>query len=45
MAIYDFSADALLSLVANAEQFRAVLVFDRWVANPTAGSPCSSALN
>jgi hypothetical protein len=33
MAIYDFIPDALLSQVANAEQFRAVLVFDRWVAN------------
>jgi hypothetical protein len=33
MAIYDFIPDALLGQVANAEQFRAVLVFDRWVAN------------
>jgi len=33
MAIYDFVPDALLSQVANADQFRAVLVFDRWVAN------------
>jgi hypothetical protein len=33
MAIYDFIPDALLHQVANAEQFRAVLVFDRWVAN------------
>ena len=33
MAIYDFIPDALLNQVANAEQFRAVLVFDRWVAN------------
>lgn len=33
MAIYDFIPDSLLSQVANAEQFLAVLVFDRWVAN------------
>ena len=33
MAIYDFIPDALLAQVANSEQFRAVLVFDRWVAN------------
>lgn len=33
LAIYDFVPDALLSQVANADQFRAVLVFDRWVAN------------
>jgi hypothetical protein len=33
MAVYDFIPDALLNQVANAEQFRAVLVFDRWVAN------------
>ena len=33
MAIYDFIPDALLHQVANGEQFRAVLVFDRWVAN------------
>ena len=33
MAIYDFIPDALLNQVANAEQFLAVLVFDRWVAN------------
>ncbi|MDP9169890.1 MAG: hypothetical protein M3N54_04680 [Acidobacteriota bacterium] len=33
MAIYDFIPDALLNQVANQEQFRAVLVFDRWVAN------------
>lgn len=32
-AIYDFVPDALLEQVANAEQFLAVLVFDRWVAN------------
>ncbi len=33
MAIYDFIPDALLSQVANAEQFLAILAFDRWVAN------------
>ena len=33
MAVYDFIPDALLNQVANAEQFRAVLAFDRWVAN------------
>ncbi|MEP6714079.1 MAG: HipA family kinase [Terriglobia bacterium] len=33
LAIYDFIPDALLNQVANAEQFRAVLVFDRWVSN------------
>jgi hypothetical protein len=33
MAIYDFIPDALLSQVANPEQFLAVLAFDRWVAN------------
>jgi hypothetical protein len=32
-AIYDFIPDALLSQVANADQFLASLVFDRWVAN------------
>jgi hypothetical protein len=33
MAIYDFIPDALLTQVANPEQFLAVLAFDRWVAN------------
>ena len=33
MAVYDFIPDALLSQVSNPEQFLAVLVFDRWVAN------------
>jgi hypothetical protein len=33
MAVYDFIPDALLHQVANADQFLAVLVFDRWVAN------------
>ena len=32
-AIYDFIPDTLLQQVANAEQFLAVLAFDRWVAN------------
>ena len=32
-AIYDFIPDALLGQVANAEQFLASLVYDRWVAN------------
>jgi hypothetical protein len=32
-AVYDFIPDALLEQVANAEQFLATLVFDRWVAN------------
>ncbi len=35
-AIYDFIPDALLSQVANADQFLAALVFDRWVANADA---------
>ncbi len=33
LAIYDFIPDALLGQVANADQFRAVLVFDRWAGN------------
>jgi hypothetical protein len=33
LAIYDFIPDSLLGQVANAEQFLAVLAFDRWVAN------------
>jgi hypothetical protein len=33
LAIYDFIPDALLTQVANAEQFRAILVFDRWMGN------------
>jgi len=32
-AIYDFIPDALLGQVANADQFLASLVYDRWVAN------------
>lgn len=33
MAIYDFLPDALLGHVVNLEDFRAILVFDKWVAN------------
>jgi hypothetical protein len=33
LAIFDFVPDALLSQVANSEQFLAVLAFDRWTAN------------
>ncbi len=33
MAIYDFVPDVLLNQVANADQFLAILAFDRWVAN------------
>jgi hypothetical protein len=32
-AVYDFLPDALLSNVANLEDFRAILVFDQWVGN------------
>ncbi len=32
-AIYDFVPDALLPQVVNLEDFRAALVFDKWVAN------------
>lgn len=32
-AVYDFLPDALLAEVANPEDFRAVLVFDKWAAN------------
>jgi hypothetical protein len=32
-AVYDFLPDSLLASVANLEDFRAVLVFDKWVAN------------
>src|SRR5437660_300101 len=32
-AVYDFLPDALLSQVVNLEDFRAILVFDKWVAN------------
>jgi hypothetical protein len=33
LAIYDFVPDALLSGISNLEAFRAVLVFDKWMAN------------
>ena len=33
LSVYDFLPDALLSQVANAEDFRAILVFDKWTAN------------
>ncbi len=33
VAVYDFLPDALLPGVANLEDFRAILVFDKWVAN------------
>ncbi len=32
-AVYDFLPDALLPKVVNLEDFRAILVFDKWVAN------------
>jgi len=32
-AVYDFLPDALLGQVANIEDFRAILVFDKWAAN------------
>ena len=32
-AVYDFLPDALLRQVANLEDFRAILVFDKWVGN------------
>jgi hypothetical protein len=35
-AVYDFVPDALLDRVANAHDFRAVLVFDKWAANADA---------
>jgi len=33
IAVYDFLPDALLPGVANLEDFRGVLVFDKWVSN------------
>jgi len=33
MAVYDFLPDILLAQVANLEDFRAILVFDKWVGN------------
>jgi hypothetical protein len=32
-AVYDFLPDTLLHKVANLDDFRAILVFDKWVAN------------
>jgi len=32
-AVYDFLPDALLTSVVNLDDFRAVLVFDKWVSN------------
>jgi hypothetical protein len=32
-AVYDFLPDALLAKVANLDDFRAILVFDKWTAN------------
>ena len=33
LAVYDFLPDALLPQVANLDEFRAILVFDKWVGN------------
>jgi HipA-like kinase len=33
VAIYDFLPDSLLTSVVNVEEFRGILVFDKWVAN------------
>jgi len=33
LAVYDFLPDSLLEKVVNLEDFRAVLVFDKWAAN------------
>jgi hypothetical protein len=33
IAVYDFLPDALLPTVVNLEDFRAILVFDKWTAN------------
>jgi hypothetical protein len=33
VAVYDFLPDALLPQVANLDDFRAILVFDKWVGN------------
>ncbi len=32
-AVYDFLPDALLAQIANREDFRAILVFDKWTGN------------
>lgn len=33
VAVYDFLPDSLLGQVANVDDFRAILVFDKWVGN------------
>src|SRR5215475_11552112 len=33
LAVYDFLPDALLTSVVNIEDFRAILVFDKWMGN------------
>ena len=33
VAVYDFLPDSLLSKVANLDDFRAILIFDKWAAN------------
>jgi hypothetical protein len=33
LAVYDFLPDALLPQVVNLDEFRAILVFDKWVGN------------
>ncbi len=33
LAVYDFLPDALLGRIANIEDFRAILVFDKWTSN------------
>lgn len=33
LTVYDFLPEALLSQVANLDEFRAILVFDKWVGN------------
>jgi hypothetical protein len=33
VAVYDFLPDALLPAVVNLEEFRGILVFDKWVSN------------
>ena len=33
LAVYDFLPEALLAQVVNVEEFRAILVFDKWVGN------------
>lgn len=33
VAVYDFLPESLLAQIANLEEFRAILVFDKWVGN------------